>query len=87
MLLVHNGAPAAFLRSQDFSDGGDNVQCFTGEGLKLRQADHVLPSGGDSLQERTVGNFFKLLDEGCVVFGRRGRMHHSVGQWVLGYVR
>jgi hypothetical protein len=76
-----------YFLGKSLSSGGDNVQYFTDGGGKLGQADHVLPSGGDSLQERTIGDFFELLDEGCVVFGRRGRMHHGVGQWVLGYVR
>lgn len=83
MLLVHNRAPKALLLGVSFSSGGGNVQYFTVEGQKLGHADHVLPSGGDSLEERTIGDFVKLPDEGCVVVGRRGRMHHGVGQGVL----
>lgn len=85
MLLVHTGVPEVFLLG--ISGGGGNVQCSTGAEGKLGQADHVLPSAGDSLEESTVGNFVKLLDKGCVVLRRRSRMHHGVGQGVLWYIR
>ena len=85
MLLVHNGVPEVFLLGM--SGGGGNVQCFTGAEGSLGHADHVLPSAGNSLEECTVGDFVKLLDEGCVVLRRRGRMHHGVGQGVLWCVR
>jgi hypothetical protein len=85
MLLVHTESPGALWLG--ISGGGGNVQCSTGTERKLGHADHVLPSAGNSLEESTIGNFVELLDEGCVVLRRRGRMHHGVGQGVLWYVR
>lgn len=85
MLLVHNGAPEAHLLGVSFSSGGGNVQYYNRR-TKLGHADHILPSRGDSLKEGTVGHFVKLPDEGCVMFGRRGRMHHGVRQGVLCFV-
>ena len=86
MLLYIMGRQKPNLVGESFSGGGGNVQYFTVGGRKLGHADHVLPSGGKSLEEGTVGHFVKLPDEGCVVFGRRGRVHHGVGQGVLCYV-
>ena len=73
------------LVGESFSGGGGDVQYFTVEEQEqeLGHADHVLPSGGKSLEEGTVGHFVKLPDESGIVFGRRGRVHHGIGQGVL----
>lgn len=44
----------------------------------LLQTDHALEATGDSLEESAIGDFVKLLNEGRVMLGCRGRVHHGI---------